>query len=102
MDDQNLRPVWIVILFGFYCNTIKVNHVLHCDISFLHLIFLFLHIKSLFVSYTDVSTVSVDFILLSSLALNVILSTSSVYTLCFLLLDLCCDSNINQLFLMSL
>ena len=39
----------------------------------------------------------IDCIVLSSLALNAILLTSSVYALCFLLLNLCCDFNINLL-----
>ena len=51
--------------------------------------------RSLLLPYADVSTESIDSILLSSLPLNAILLTSSVNTLCFSLLSLCYDFNTN-------
>ena len=61
----------------------------------------FLRTRSLLISYAYVSIESSDRILLSSLALNGILSTSSVNTLCYLLLNLFCDFKINLLFIVN-
>ena len=58
----------------------------------------FLHTKSLLGTFAYVSTESSDCLLLSSLAREAILLTSSVNTLYFLLLHLCCDFCINLLF----
>ena len=81
----------------FFYNKIKVSH---CCIVLLvtPLISSFLCIISSFVPYAYVSIESIDFILLSLLALTAILSTSSANTSCFLLLNVCCDFDINLFF----
>ena len=56
--------------------------------------------RPLFVTYVYVSNSLTDCIILSSLVLNLILLTSSADTLCFLLLSLCYDFNINLLLFM--
>ena len=56
----------------------------------LYLISSFLHTRSLFIPYAYVSVGPIDCILLSSFELKAILLISSVKTLCFLLLNLCC------------
>ena len=63
--------------------------------------FFFLHIRSSLVPYACIciSIESIDCIFLSSSKLNTILLTSSVNTLCFTLLNLCCDLNIIQFLL---
>ena len=94
MDDQEFAvKLNYVCLFSCFS--------LHCFVTSLHLISSFLCIISSFVQYGYVSTKSINFILLSSLALKVILLASSANTLCFLLLNLCCDFSINLLFLMN-
>ena len=50
------------------------------------------------VPFAYVSIEKIDYILLSSLALNAILLVSSVKTFYFLLLNLCCDFNVHILF----
>ena len=57
---------------------------------------------SLLVPHFYISKELIDCILLSSLALNPILLTSSINTLYFLFLSLCCDFNIAFLFLYEL
>ena len=52
---------------------------------------------SLLVSYAYVAIESIDCILLSLSAQNVILLTSSVNSLCFSILNLCYEFNINLL-----
>ena len=68
-------------------------------IILLHSIFFFPLTRSLLVPYVYVSIESIDFIILSSLALNVILLNSPVNALYILLLILCCDFDINFCFL---
>ena len=53
------------------------------------------------VPYTYASIGYIYCIFLSSLALNAIFLTSSKDTLCFLLLNLCCDFNISLLFFIN-
>ena len=53
------------------------------------------------VPYAYVSIEHIDCILLSWFTLNATLLTSSVNTLCFLLLYPCCDFNINLLFFVN-
>ena len=55
----------------------------------------------LFHTHMHVSTESIDCILLSSFELKAMLLISSVNTLCFLLLNLCCVFNISLLFFMN-
>ena len=98
MDYQELAANLDYILLCFLCSVIKIDHFLHRFIMLLHLVSSFLHIKSLHVPHASVSIESFDCILLSSLALNAILLTFSVNTLCFSLLNLCCVFNINLLF----
>ena len=88
-----------MLFYVFSCNIIKINHFLYCFIILSHLISSFLHIRSLLVPYAYVSIESIDSILLSSLALNAILLTSSVNALFFSLLNLPCDHSISLLIL---
>ena len=60
-----------------------------------HLMFCFFHTRSWLVPHAHVSAKLIDCILLSSLALNAVLITSSVNALCFSLLDFYCDFNID-------
>ena len=62
---------------------------------------LFLYTSSWLIQYAYVSIEPIDCNLLSSLAVNAILLTSSVNTICFSLLSLCRYFNINFLFIMS-
>ena len=55
----------------------------------------------LFHMHMHVSAESIDCILLSSFELKAMLLISSVKTLCFLLLNLCCVFNISLLFFMN-
>ena len=93
--------ILIVFFYVFFWNTVKINHfcivLLYCYIYF----FFFLHIRSSLVLYACIciSIESIDCIFLSSSKLNTILLTSSVNTLCFTLLNLCCDLNIIQFLL---
>ena len=80
-------------IYVLFCNIFKVNHLFECFMIFLHLISSFSHTRSLLVPFAYVSIELIDCILLSSLALNVML-TSSVNTVCFSLLYLYCDFNI--------
>ena len=85
-------------LFSFATSP-KLMILLHCFIILLHLVSSFLHIKSLLFPDVYVSIESIDCIVLLLLALNAILLTSSVDTLCISISNLCCDFNINLLFL---
>ena len=93
MDDLEYRPFGICC-FIFTCNIIKINHFIP-DTLFSNSV---LHTFPAFAPY------GYDVILwkvcnrLSSLLLNAILWISSVYTLCNLFLNLCCDFNIISLF----
>ena len=111
-----MLPICILFFYFSSCNFAKVNHfciVLHfllltlCSyliiLILLHLITSFLHTRSLLVPFSYISIQSIDWILLSLLALIAILLTSSVNTLCFSLLNLRCDFNIYlSLFMSSL
>ena len=85
----------------FFYNIIKVNHFFYCFIILLHLVFSFLHTRSLLVpdAYVSIESIeSIDCIVLSSLAFNAILVTFSLNTSYFLLfLNLYRDFNINLL-----
>ena len=71
----------------------------HCFITLMHLIFYFLCVISLF--HMHVSVKSIDCILLSSVALNSILSILSVNTLSVPLLNRYGDFNINRFSLLN-
>ena len=101
MDDQELQPISIMLFYVFFGNIVKVNHLLYYFIILANLISTFLHTRSLLVPSAYASTGSVGCILLSSLALNAVLLPSSVNTLCFSLLNLCCDFNISLLFFIN-
>ena len=74
-----------------------MNHFLHRFIILLHLISSFLLSISSFVIFVTFASISLYFFLLLSV-LNTILLTSSVNTLCFCLLNVCGDFDINLLF----
>ena len=78
MDDQEfvVNLDCVLFMFSFVTQSKLVVFVLFCFIA--HLIVSFLHIRSFLVPYAYVSIESIDYILLSSLALNSILLTSSV------------------------
>ena len=95
MDDMKFDANLGYFLLCFFCNITIVSQFFHCWIISIHL---FSFLCSLFVPYAYVSVESMDCVLLSSLAINLILLTPSINTLCFSLLNLCCDFNINQLF----
>ena len=74
---------------------------MYCFITLLHLISSALHTRSLLIPYGYVYIKSIDCILLSPLSpfeLKAILLISSVKTVCFSLLNLCCVFNISLLF----
>ena len=100
-----IRNMWAIcnmLFYVFLCNIIKTNHFLYFFITLLHLISSFKLTRPLLVPYAYVSIESIDFILLSSLALNAILLTSSVKREWFLLLNICCAFNSNCFFRNSL
>ena len=98
LDDQEFVDNLDYAFLSFLCNIFKVNHLY----IFLHLIsFFFWHTRSLLIPNAHVYIKSIDCILLSSLELKAILLTSSVNTLYFSLLYLCCDLNINLLSFMN-
>ena len=93
-DDQEFEANLDYIFYDFSFSVIKVNHFLYCFIIFLYLTPSFLRILSLLVPYVYVFIESIDCILLSLSALNPILLTFSVNTLCFFHLNLCCNFNV--------
>ena len=97
---RNLRPIWIMFFYIFFCNIIKVIEFLYRFFILLHLIFSLPVIRSLLVPYAHVSIESIDSIFLSSFLLKAILLNYSVKT-CLWLLNLYCLSNIDLLFLMK-
>ena len=101
MDDQKFLADLGYVLLCFFCNIIKVNHLLDCFIIVLHLISSFSLTRSLFIPYVYVSIESIDCILLSSFELKAILLISSVNTLCLSFLNRWSVFNINLLFFMS-
>ena len=101
MDDQECVINLGMFVYVFFWNIIKVNHFLHCFIILLHLISSPLHATPLLIPHTYASIESIDCILLSSFELKAILLTSSVKTVCLLLLNLCCVFTINLLFLVN-
>ena len=82
------------------CNIIKIKHfcIVLLIVTFHSS---FLHTRSLLVLGAYVSIKSIDCIPLLSLEFTTILLISSVKTLCFSLLNLCCVFNIRLLFFMS-
>ena len=94
----NLRLTWVIFFYVFSRNIIKVNHFLYCFFLMLHLISSFLYARYLFSPYAYAFIELIDCIVLSLLALNLIILISSVNTLYFLFLNLCCNFNINLLF----
>ena len=107
---KNLWKIWIILVYVFFCNMIIVLYVFvlsHCIVPFN---IFFLINRFLLVPYAYVPNESIDYILLSSLALDAILLTSSVNTSCFSLLFsiftscysiLCCNFNTNLLLFMN-
>ena len=97
MDDQvflaNLD--WFLLCLLFWLKPT----FLYLFITMFHLISSFLHTKSLFIPYAYVSFKSINWYFLSSFELKAILLISSVQTLCFSLLNLFCDFNVNLLFM---
>ena len=89
---KNLFPIWTIIFYVFLCNIIIVFALLYYidTLNFFYFVYYF------FICSIE----SIDCIHLSSLALNEILYTSAVNTSSFLLLNLCCDFNINLLIFM--
>ena len=98
IDDLEFVANLDYVLLCFLCNIIKVNHCLYRFIILLHLNSYFSLTRSLLVANAYVSIKSIDCILLTSFELKAILSISSVKTLCFSLLNLCCVFNIDLLF----
>ena len=99
----NLWPIWIMLFYVSFCNIIKVNQFLYCFIVLSYISSSLSLSKSLLVRYAYVSLESIDCILLLLFELKGILLISSVKTLCFSLLNLCCIFNINLLlFIISL
>ena len=94
MDDQKFGANLDYTLLCFFSYIIKVNHffVLFYYIATFNFL---IHTRSLLVPYTYASTESINCILLSSFLI------SSVKTLYFSLLNLCCDINISLLFIMG-
>ena len=90
MDDQEFVANSNYVLSYLFLQCNQSSTFLYCFIILLFLISSFLHTRSLLILYVYVSIESIDCILLSSLALNAILLTFSVNTLCFSLPDLCC------------
>ena len=78
-----------------------INHVLHFFIILLHLVFSFLHIKSLPITYTYIPIESISCILLLPFDLKATLLISSVKTLRLSLPNLCCVFAINLLFFIN-
>ena len=106
MNDQEFVVTGICGQFALcfyvsFSNILKFIYFLYCFIILSHCISSLLHIISLFVTYSYVFMKLIDLILLSSLTLNTISFTSSVKILCFSLLHLCCNFNINVLFLIN-
>ena len=95
---RNLRWIWIMLFYVFFCHIIIVNYFLQYFIILLHLIPSFLLTRSLLVPYTWVYIESIDYILLLPLELWAILLISSVKTLCLSLVNLCRGFKINFLF----
>ena len=102
---RNMQPIWIMLFYIFFCFIFYfVSLYFSITSSKLIIFVLYYYIvtfnvfNSLLVSYAYVSIESIDSILLSSLALNAILLTSSINTLCFSFLNLPYDFNINLLF----
>ena len=101
MDDQkfsaNLNYFSLRFLLQHHYN----NSFLHFIVILLHLISSFLHTRFLLVPHAYSSLESIDCFLLSSLIVNAILLTFSINTLCFSLLNHCCDFSINLLFFIN-
>ena len=124
-SDESLDPLWFIklnntfvfpdpeppvikILYGqfgllssfmFFYNIIRVNLVFFYNIVTFNLCLIQFYI---FASHIGIWFYWINCLcFLSLLALNAILSTSSVKTLGFLLLNLCCDFNIFLLFFMN-
>ena len=91
---RNLWPKWIMFLYAFFCNTIKVNHFCIIILLCCYKEFLSLVARSLLILYVYASIEFAGHTLLSLLALNPILLTYSVNTLRFLLQNICCDFNV--------
>ena len=98
MDDEQFVANFDYVLYFYFCIVIQVNYFY---IVLLYCCFKFLHSRSLLVPYAYVSIEPIDCILLSSLALNVILFTSSGNILRSSLLNLCGNFSINLLFFMN-
>ena len=95
----------LIILFGmnlcFDNSVFKLIIFFYGFIILFHLISSVLHTESFLFLYTYVSIELIDCYFLSSLALNAVLSTSSLNTLLFLVTNNCFDFNINLLYFMN-
>ena len=98
---RNLWSIWVTFFEVFFCSMIRINHFLYSFIVLLHLISPSSFTRAFVATYAYVSMESIDWILLSSFELNVILLLSSVKTLCLSLLNSCCFF-INLLFFYGL
>ena len=96
---KNFYPTWIMSFYVFSCNIIKFTRFCNVLLDCYILIFSFSDTSSLFLPYAYVSIELVDFIILLSLGLNAILLPSSVRRLCFSLLNIFVDFNINLLYI---
>ena len=97
MDDKEFLPNsdYVLLFFSFITSSKLI-------IFFIVTFNLFLSLtKSLLAPYTYVSIESVDCILLSLFELKAILLISSVKTLCFSLLNICCIFNIDLSFFIN-
>ena len=97
MDEQESEANLDYIFYVFFCNIIIVNYFLYSFIILMHLISPF-NVLFLYSFHIYGSVKLFDCILLSLLALNAVLLTSSLNIFCFFLLNLCFYFNINLLF----
>ena len=82
--------------YGFFCNIIIVNRICCIVLLFCYIYVLLSYILEICLILMHMFLLNCfDCILLSLLALSAILLTSSVNKLCFSLLNLCSDFNIN-------
>ena len=90
---RNMRPIWIMVFYVFFCNMVIVSHFF--------LIIMLVLLISFFIYYFFICSIYIclcwiDWLpFLSLLALNVILSTYSGKTIGFLLLNHCNNFKIN-------
>ena len=101
MDDQEFVANLDFALLYFLVSSSKLIIFFYCFVVLLYLISSFSITRILLVPYAYVPIQSTDCILLLSFEIKAMLLISSVKTLCFSLLILCCVFNIDLLFLMN-